>query len=120
LGQRLLLIGAEERHAPSFVIQATNCGQKKTPPKRGEVLEQGYWTWQPEPVTTADLGVPAPKSAEGPGRLDFASLSLLILLKVVPFSCGPAPHVSDDGLTALIHMHMLNAEGLRAAVPHAT
>jgi hypothetical protein len=31
-----------------------------------------------------------------------------------------AAHISDHRLTALIHMHMLDAEGLRAAVPQAT
>jgi hypothetical protein len=46
--------------------------------------------------------------------------SLLILLEVVPFSCGPAPHVSDDGLATLIHMHMFDADSLRTAVPQAT
>ena len=44
-----------------------------------------------------------------------ASLSLLTLLKVVPF--GPAPHVSDYRLLALIHMYMLDADNLRATVP---
>ena len=51
--------------------------------------------------------VPNPKSPAGCHSDKFASLSLLILLKVVPFSCGPAPHVSDHRLAALIHMHML-------------
>jgi hypothetical protein len=43
-----------------------------------------------------------------------ASLSLLTLLKVVPF--GPASHVSDDRLLALIHMYMLDADNLSATV----
>ena len=62
MGQRLLLIGAVERHVPTFVIQATtdgtggqpgsspprplgvkpgrplSCGQKKPREKRGEVV----------------------------------------------------------------------------------
>jgi hypothetical protein len=42
---------------------------------------------------------------------------LLILLKGVPFSCGPTPHVSDDGLAPLIHMDVL--DDLGAAVSHA-
>jgi hypothetical protein len=41
------------------------------------------------------------------------------MFKVVTCSCGPAPHVSDNGLSTLIHMHMLDAHGLRAAVPQA-
>jgi hypothetical protein len=40
-----------------------------------------------------------------------SSISFILLeVEVVPFSCGPAPHVSDDGLAALIHMHMLDAD----------
>ena len=58
--------------------------------------------------------VPNPKSPAGCHSDKFASLSLLILLKVVPFSCGPAPHVSDHRLAALIHMHMLEFELSRA------
>jgi hypothetical protein len=42
-----------------------------------------------------------------------------MLLEVVPFSCGPAPHISDHRLATLIHMHMFDAEGLRAAMAQA-
>ena len=52
--------------------------------------------------------VPNPKSPAGYHSDKFASLSLLILLKVVPFSCGPAPHFRSR-LAALIHMHMLES-----------
>jgi hypothetical protein len=39
-----------------------------------------------------------------------------ILLEVVPFSCGPASHVSDDGLATFIHVHMLDTDVLRTAM----
>ena len=47
------------------------------------------------------------------------SLLLLILLQVVPLSCGPAPHVSDYRLAAL-HRHMRDADNLRATIPQTT
>ena len=68
----------------------------------------------------AATAVPNPKLPAGCHSDTFASLSLLILLEVAPVSCGPAPHVSDDGLATLIHMHMFDADGLRSAVPQAT
>jgi hypothetical protein len=43
---------------------------------------------------------------------------LLILLEAVPFSCDPAPHISSPP-GPLIHMHMLDPDGLRIAVPQA-
>ena len=33
---------------------------------------------------------------------------------------GNGVHISDHRLAALIHMHMLDADGLRATVPQAT
>jgi two-component sensor histidine kinase len=48
------------------------------------------------------------------------SISLLTLPRRVLFSCSPAPHISDDGLATFIHVHMLDADGLRATVPQAT
>ena len=44
---------------------------------------------------------------------------LLTLLEGLLFSYGPAPHVSDDGLSPLIHMDVLDADNLRATVPQA-
>jgi hypothetical protein len=55
-----------------------------------------------------------PAGAAPPASASGRSNNILSQLRKL-FPCGPAPHISDHRLAAVVHMHMLDADGLRAA-----